>query len=85
MIATRILFLDEATSWLDARSQEETMAGIRASVATRIVIAHRLSTIQEADRIYVMQDGRIGQEGSFEELLKAEGAFHDLAERQVAK
>ena len=46
--------------------------------ATRIVIAHRLSTIQEADRIYVMQDGRIVQQGRFEELLKAEGAFRDL-------
>ena len=80
----RILFLDEATSWLDTNTQEETMAGIRASVATRIVIAHRLSTIREADRIYVMQAGRIVQQGSFEELLRTEGVFRDLAERQVA-
>ncbi len=79
----RILFLDEATSWLDTRSQAETMAGITASVATRIAIAHRLSTVREADRIYVMQSGRIVQQGNFEELLEADGVFRNLAERQM--
>ena len=80
----RILFLDEATSWLDTHSQAETMAGIRATVATRIVIAHRLTTIQEADRIYVMQAGRIVQQGNYEQLIRADGVFRGLALRQMA-
>ena len=80
----RILFLDEPTSWLDNRSQSETMRGIRDSVATRIVIAHRLSTIREADRIYVIRGGRVAQVGSFDELMGVEGPFRELARRQIS-
>ena len=79
----RIVFLDEATSWLDVRSQAETMAGIERSAATRIVIAHRLSTIRRADRIYVMQAGRVVQTGRFDELSNTPGPFQDLARRQT--
>ncbi|MCY4541760.1 MAG: ATP-binding cassette domain-containing protein, partial [Rhodobacteraceae bacterium] len=64
----RILLLDEPTSWLDTKSQAETMEGIEKSVNTRIVIAHRLSTIRKADRIYVLRDGRVAQVGGFDEL-----------------
>lgn len=79
----RIVFLDEATSWLDVRAQAETISGIEKLAATRIVIAHRLSTVRKADRIYVMQGGRVVQTGGFEELLAAPGPFQDLARRQV--
>ena len=79
----RILLLDEPTSWLDTMSQAETMEGIEKSVGTRIVIAHRLSTIRKADRIYVLQGGRVVQAGEFEELLGQEGPFRDLARRQM--
>ena len=79
----RILFLDEATSWLDTRSQARTMEGIRKSTTTRIVIAHRLSTIREANRIYVLDAGRVVQEGRFDDLIEAEGLFRDLALRQM--
>ena len=80
----RILFLDEATSWLDARSQAQVMEGIESLAATRIVIAHRLSTIRKADRIYVLREGRVIQQGSFAELYETEGVFRELVRRQMA-
>ncbi len=79
----RIMFLDEATSWLDASSQAKVMQGIESLAATRIVIAHRLSTIRKAERIYVLEAGRVVQEGSFDELYETEGTFRDLVQRQM--
>ena len=79
----RIIFLDEATSWLDARSQAEVMRSIESLSATRLVIAHRLSTIRRAERIYVLQAGRVVQEGAFDELFHADGPFRDLVQRQM--
>jgi ATP-binding cassette subfamily C protein len=52
--------------------------------ATRIVIAHRLSTIQHADRIFVLEAGRLVQQGTYDELISAPGPFADLAKRQLA-
>ena len=80
----RIVWLDEATSWLDARSQAQVMQSIQRLAATRIVIAHRLSTIRQADRIYVMQRGRVVQVGDFDELYAVEGPFRTLVERQLS-
>jgi ABC-type multidrug transport system fused ATPase/permease subunit len=51
--------------------------------ATRIMVAHRLSTIRDADRIYVLQDGRVAEEGNYEELMRADGLFARLAKRQL--
>ena len=79
----RIVLLDEATSWLDARSQAQVMRGIESLAATRIVIAHRLSTIRKAERIYVLDAGRVVQQGTFDELYAVEGAFHRLVQRQL--
>ena len=79
----RVVFLDEATSWLDARSQAAVMRGIESIASTRIVIAHRLSTIQKAERIYVLQSGRIVQQGSFDELSQKDGPFQELIKRQM--
>ncbi len=80
----RILLLDEATNWLDNETQSRVMANLASLTSTRIVIAHRLSTLRQADRIYVMQRGRVVQEGSFEELAATPGAFQELVRRQVA-
>ena len=80
----RIIILDEATSWLDATTQQEVMTKMRATGVTRIVIAHRLSTIRDANRIYVLQAGRVVQEGTFEELSAVEGPFLELIRRQIA-
>ena len=79
-----ILLLDEATNWLDNDSQAEVMSNLADLTSTRIVIAHRLSTLRYADRIFVMQSGRVVQEGSFEELAAVEGVFQGLVRRQMA-
>ncbi len=79
----RIVILDEATSWLDSRSQADVMNSIESLGVTRIVIAHRLSTIRRADRIYVLDTGRIVQVGNYEELLQAPGRFRELVSRQL--
>ena len=80
----RILFFDEATSALDNRTQQIVTDSLDRLQATRIVVAHRLSTILNADRIIVMQNGEIAQQGSYEELMQQEGLFAELAKRQIA-
>lgn len=79
----RILAFDEATSALDNRTQAIVTESLAKLEATRIVVAHRLSTIQEADRIYVLEAGRIVEAGSFDELMAADGRFAQLAKRQT--
>jgi NHLM bacteriocin system ABC transporter ATP-binding protein len=80
----RVLLFDEATSALDNRTQAIVSASLENLKATRIVIAHRLSTIINADRIYVLEAGRIAQSGTYEELMEQEGPFRNLARRQIA-
>ncbi|MYG41453.1 MAG: ATP-binding cassette domain-containing protein [Nitrospira sp. SB0677_bin_15] len=80
----RILLLDEATNWLDNESQSKIMANLAGLSSTRIIIAHRLSTLRQVDRIYVMQAGKVVQDGTFKELVATEGVFRDLVRRQMA-
>ncbi len=80
----RILFLDEATNWLDRKNQAALMEGIRNSTATRVVIAHRISTIREAHRIHVLEAGRVVQVGRFDELADTDGPFRELVRRQMS-
>ena len=82
--APRIMLFDEATNWLDNESQARVMQNLTALTSTRVVIAHRLSTLEQADRIYVLQDGKVAQTGSFKELMEVEGVFRELVQRQVA-
>ncbi|MBN2305615.1 MAG: NHLP bacteriocin export ABC transporter permease/ATPase subunit [Anaerolineae bacterium] len=79
----RIIFFDEATSALDDRSQGLVTESLQGIDATRIVIAHRLSTIVDADRILVMERGKIVETGTYEDLLKKGGVFASLAQRQL--
>ena len=80
----RIVLFDEATSALDNPTQEIVAASTRELNATRIVIAHRLSTVTEADRILVMEAGRIVQQGTYQELLSDSGGlFARLASSQL--
>jgi ATP-binding cassette subfamily C protein len=79
----RILLFDEATSALDNRTQAIVSESLDKLQVTRIAIAHRLSTIRNAHRIYVLQAGRILQQGSFEELARVEGLFAQLMARQM--
>ena len=78
-----VLLLDEATTWLDNETQSKVMEEIEKLSMTRIVSAHRLSTIRRADRIYVLQGGKIVQQGSFDELIAEEGVFQEMTLRQM--
>lgn len=78
----RILLFDEATSALDNKTQAIVNESLDQLKVTRIVIAHQLSTIRNADRIYVLQDGRVVQQGSFERLVNQQGLFAQLMMRQ---
>ena len=80
----RIMLFDEATNWLDNESQARVMENLAALTSTRVVIAHRLSTLEQADRIYVLQAGRVVESGSFNELMEADGVFRELVKRQIA-
>ncbi len=78
----RILIFDEATSALDNKTQKQVSEALDGLKSTRIVIAHRLSTIRNCDRILVLDKGGIIEEGTYEELIKENGAFAELVARQ---
>lgn len=78
----KILIFDEATSALDNLTQEKITEALDQMKCTRIVIAHRLSTIKDCDKIFVMEEGRIVEEGKYETLMKKDGIFADLVRRQ---
>jgi ATP-binding cassette subfamily C protein len=80
----KIILLDEATSALDNTTQAIVTESMNRVRATRLTIAHRLSTIKDADRIFVMQDGVMAEEGSYEALMELDGVFAKLAKRQMA-
>jgi ATP-binding cassette subfamily C protein len=80
----RLLLFDEATSALDNATQAAVTQSIRTLDATRVVIAHRLSTIIDADRIVVMEAGRLVESGTYAELMALGGRFASLASRQLA-
>ncbi|MGW5694455.1 NHLP bacteriocin export ABC transporter permease/ATPase subunit, partial [Streptomyces asiaticus] len=80
----RILFFDEATSALDNETQRIVIDSTRRLNASRLVIAHRLSTVMDADRVLVMEDGRIVEQGAPAELMAIPGGkLHELVRRQT--
>ena len=83
----RILILDEATSSLDSESERLVQDALEKLMKSRtsIVIAHRLSTIRQADHILVMQEGRIVEQGTHEQLLQlTDGLYKNLSDLQFA-
>ena len=80
-----VLILDEATSALDNHTQRTVTDSLRQLKTTRIVVAHRLSTIRNADRIYVIDSGRVVQHGTYQELSAAPGPFFQLVKKQMPR
>ena len=80
MSEPRVLILDEATSSIDTHTEILVQKGIEALLhgRTSFVIAHRLSTIQNADRIFVIKDGGIAEQGSPMELMAKRGFYYNL-------
>ena len=81
----RLLVLDEATSSLDNITQAKVSQNLQSMEITMLIIAHRLSTIRHADRIVVLQQGKVVQEGTFETLVANDGPFVQLMQRQLAE
>jgi ATP-binding cassette subfamily C protein len=80
----KVLYFDEATSALDNKTQKIVSESLSGLGATRVVIAHRLSTIVNCNKIFVMDKGRIVEQGSYQELFAKDGLFTQLVKRQLA-
>ncbi|MDO5132890.1 MAG: ATP-binding cassette domain-containing protein [Eubacteriales bacterium] len=81
----KMIVFDEATSALDNVSQKEIKDALDSMDCTRIVVAHRLSTVRDCDRIILLENGKITQQGTYEELVEVRGLFRDLVLCQGAE
>jgi ATP-binding cassette subfamily C protein len=79
----RLVILDEATSALDSVTQATVSESFDRLQVTRVVVAHRLGTIRNADRVIVLDAGRVVQEGTFEGLSGVPGIFQNMVRRQT--
>lgn len=80
----KIIYFDEATSALDNVTQSMVCESLEKLKATRVVIAHRLSTVINCDRIFVLEKGKLIEEGNYQELMDLKGRFYELAVRQIS-
>lgn len=78
-----VLLFDEATSALDNTAQDTLCKTLEKRNITRIVVAHRLSTVQQCDRIYVLDDGKIVESGSYRELIDKKGFLYNMSKDQL--
>ncbi len=81
----KVLILDEATSALDNMTQTKVMENIREMKCTVVMVAHRRSTVENFDRIIMLEDGVIVEEGSYDELMKKNGKFAALVKKQLVE
>lgn len=79
-----VLLLDEATSSLDLETEARVHSNLAGLGCTRVLIAHRLETVKDADRVLVLEEGRIVQQGTFDALAARPGPFRDLVQAQEA-
>lgn len=79
----KIIMFDEATSALDNITQKQVAESLSGLRSTRIVIAHRLSTIKQCDRIIYLENGKIAEDGTFDQLVGLNGKFAELVKRQM--
>jgi ATP-binding cassette subfamily B protein len=85
LVAPRILVLDDALSAVDTATEQEILDRLREVMRTRtsIVVAHRISTVRQADRILVLDDGRIVEDGRHDDLIAREGLYAALHRKQL--
>ena len=78
------MILDDALASVDTHTEEEILKGLRQVMQERttVLIAHRISTVQHADHIVVLDEGRIAEEGTHEQLVKCNGIYADMYRRQ---
>ncbi len=81
---TNIKILDEPTSALDNVTQKKVLEAIYCEPSTVIMVAHRLSTVKDCDRILVIEEGRISESGTYDELIKKNGSFAALVKKQMS-
>jgi ATP-binding cassette subfamily B protein len=85
--APGLVVLDEATAHLDSESEQAVQRALSTALEgrTSLVIAHRLSTVRDADQILVIEDGRVSERGTFDELLAQNGLFAELYRTQFER
>jgi ATP-binding cassette subfamily B protein len=85
VIDPRILILDDALSAVDTYTEEEILSRLRTVMRERtsIIVSHRISTVRDADRIFVLDDGRIVEQGSHDELIRHGGLYAELHRKQL--
>lgn len=79
----KILLFDEATSALDNYTQNIVTQTLKQLKSTRLIIAHRLSTVRECDKIFVLDQGKVVESGSYDLLMERKSAFYNLVKRQI--
>ena len=86
VIDPRILVLDDSLSAVDTYTEEEILSRLRAVMRQRtsIIVSHRISTVRDADRIFVLDEGRIVERGTHRDLLRARGLYADLFATQFS-
>jgi ATP-binding cassette subfamily B protein len=85
VIDPRILILDDALSAVDTYTEEEILSQLRTVMRERtsIIVSHRISTVRDADRIFVLDDGRIVEQGSHDDLIRHGGLYAELHRKQL--